>query len=74
MCKVILISEDEEESRTCMVTSDETPIHILKHYGIDTRTKIVYIDGQIISNEKMHLPLNREGRVFLAIKPKTYVR
>lgn len=72
MCKVTL-SDEEGLFKTCLV-SNETPNQILEHYKINPDTKIVYLNGQILSREKMGKPIPDTGLVHLAIKNKTATR
>lgn len=72
MCKLVLTEEDSDV-RTCLVSS-ETPLEILKHFKINPQTKIVYLNGKILSEEKMNNPINCTGTVYLAVKNKTYMR
>jgi len=72
MCKITLTEEDGEY-RTCLVSS-ETPTEILRHFRINPQTKIVYMNGKILSEEKMNKPINCTGTVHLAVKDKTFMR
>ena len=72
MCKVILTEEDGEV-RTCLA-SKETPLEILKHFRINPQTKIIYLNGKALSEEKMKKPIDSNGTVYLAVKNKTYMR
>ncbi len=69
MRKVNLI--DEDGCKTCMIEGIETPNKILKHFFVDTKTKIIYLNGSILSKEKMDSPIPGTGTVFLAVRDKT---
>lgn len=68
MCKVT-VSDDDGLYQTCLV-SDESPSQILMHFRIDPEKKIVYLNGKILSKEKMEQPIPEIGFVHLAVKDK----
>ena len=72
MCKVTLTDEDGV-FRTCLV-SNETTNQILQHFNINPDTKIVYLNGKILSREKMNKPIPSSGIVHLAVKNKSVIR
>lgn len=72
MCKVTVT--DEDGMSKSILVSKETPNQILKHFNINPETKIVYLNGKILSREKMANPIPETGKVFLAIKNKTVMR
>ena len=72
MCKVTLTDEDGI-FKTCLV-SNETVNQVLEHFRINPDTKIVYMDGKILSKEKMKKPFPKTGVVHLAVKNKTVIR
>lgn len=72
MCKVIMTDEDGFH-KTCII-SKETPNELLKHFNFNPDTKIVYLNGKILSREKMAQPIPETGTVHLAIKNKTIMR
>lgn len=72
MCKVIVMDEDGLSS--AYIATKETPNQILEHCKINPKTKIVYMNGKILSNEKMKAPLPETGVVHLAIRNKTVTR
>lgn len=69
MCKAIL--SDEEGMYKTILVSKETPSQILAHYKINPDTKIVYLNGKILSREKMNKPIPEIGTVHIAIKNRT---
>jgi len=72
MCKVTLTNEDGV-FKSCFV-SNETTNQILEHFNINPDTKIVYMNGRIMSKEKMNKPIPELGIVHFAIKNKTIMR
>jgi len=74
MRKVVLTDENEDESKTCYISETETPRKILEHFNISPDTKIVYVNGVIISNEKMKEPIRARAPIFMSIHNKTVMR
>ena len=72
MCKVVLTDEGGMY-RTCFV-SDETPRRILSHFQIEPKTKEVYINGTLLTDETMYETLPNNGVVHMMIKSKTIRR
>ena len=72
MCKVVVTDEDGF-FKTCII-SKETPNKLLEHFKFNPDTKIVYLNGKILSREKMAQPIPEKGTVHLAIKNKTVMR
>ena len=72
MCKVTLT--DEEGLYKTFLASKETPNQILEHFKINPDTKIVYLNGRILSREKMNKQFPDVGNVHLANKNKTVMR
>lgn len=72
MCKVTL-TDDEGVFRTFLATK-ETPNQILEHYNINPNTKIVYMNGKILSRDKMNSSIPESGTIHLAVKNKTVMR
>ena len=74
MPRLIVSCDDESESVSIVVSANETPVNILKHYGYDPDVKIVYVNGEILSREKMKMPFGGSRVVFMAIRNKLYMR
>ena len=72
MCKVTLFFEDGEYN-TCYV-SKETPEKILRHFGVNLNTKIIYMNGKMLSKEEMNKMIPETGIVHFSIKNKTVMR
>ena len=72
MCKVV-ITDDDGFFKSCVI-SKETPNELLKHFKFNPDTKIVYMDGKILSKEKMAQPIPETKTVHLVIKNKTIMR
>ena len=73
MCKITL-SDEDGTYKTCLASETETPIGILQHFHVNPDTKIVYLNGKILSREKMAKPIPNTGLVHLAIRNKTVMR
>lgn len=71
--KRVIVTEDGE-SETLMIGESETPYQVLKHCHIKPENKIVYVNGKIISNQKMNAPLAIQGTIFISVQNKTYMR
>jgi sulfur carrier protein ThiS len=72
MCKVTLSCEDGDYN-TCLV-SKETPEKILRHFHINPNTKIVYMNGKILSKDEISNTILETGTVHLSVKNKTVTR
>ena len=72
MCKITM-KDDRGVFRTFFAVK-ETPNQILEHYNINPETKIVYMNGKILSREKMNTLIPETGTVHLAIRNKTVIR
>lgn len=72
MCKVVITDEDGF-FKTCII-SKETPNELLEHFKFNPDTKIVYLNGKILSRGKMAQPITEKGTVHLVIKNKTVMR
>ena len=73
MTKVTLV-EEEEDYETCMISGQETPIEILRHFGIHPEYNIVYINGRLVTSQKMTEPIKATGNIFLSVQRKTLKR
>lgn len=73
MCKITLIGDDHI-SRTCIITESETPVQILRYFNINPLTKIVYMNGTILSETQMCSPIRKTGSVYLSVRNKTVIR
>ena len=72
MRKVFLAVEGEDLKT--FVINFETPNQILEHYHINPETKNVYINGVLLSKQKMNKPIGLSGNIFMAVKNKTITR
>ncbi len=72
MCKVTL-SDEDGLFKICLV-SNETPYQILKYYNINPDTKIVYLNGEILSKERMRKVILENNSVHLTVRNKTVMR
>ena len=72
MCKVTLSYEDGSY-KTCLV-SNETPDKILRHFCINPATKIVYMNGKILSKDDMAKTIPETGSVHFSIQNRTVLR
>ena len=70
----VTVAEEGQMPKSCMVTATETPNRILKYYAINPETKIVYMNGKILSKEDMKKPIKAIGNIFLSVKNKTVIR
>jgi len=74
MQKVVLKGEDDEETKILYISPGETVIDILKHCSYNPDRKIVYVNGEILSREKMYLPVKQANCVFMSVQNKTVMR
>ena len=74
MQKVVLTGEEDEETRIMYISPNETVNDILIHCSYNPDRKIVYLNGEILSREKMTQPIRRTGCIFMSVQNKTVMR
>lgn len=72
MCRVTVTDEDGLY-QTCLV-ENETPRGILRHFRINPETKIVYMNGKILTKDQMIERVPEYGMVHIAIENRTTLR
>lgn len=74
MQKISVMYEDDT-CKQVIVSETETPNQILVHFNMNPDTKIVYINGAILSREKMGMPVGGYSRpTFMVVKNKAVIR
>lgn len=73
MQRVTLVDEDHT-SKTFLISGTETPYQILSYYHMNPDLKIVYLNGQIISNERMKIPIGTMGNIYISVRNKAITR
>lgn len=66
MPKITLIEEGKER-RTVVITEQETPVQILQFFHINPDTKVVALNGTILSRVQMNLPIRTKTNAYLAV-------
>lgn len=72
MCKVML-RQDEKQPKQ-FVAKDENLSQILEFFHIDIDKNNIYINGKLITKERMHIQMPQNGLVYLVVRRKSISR
>lgn len=67
----ITIIEEGKERRKVKITEQESPIEILKFFHINPDTKIVALNGTVLSRTQMQMPICTRTNSYLAVWSKS---
>ena len=76
MIHIVLTEETDSQSefKSVLAGDSDTPYQLLSHYNIDPKTKHVYMNGRLLSNQAMEKPfseITKSKMLFIAVRYKT---
>lgn len=72
MCKIVM-TDDSGMYKICYA-SDETPKDIFRYYNINTSTKNIFMNGELLTEDTMKIKMPEQGTIHIAIESKAAMR
>lgn len=75
MIRIALTLETDGASnfKSVLAEDSDTPYQLLSHYKIDPKTKHIYLNGRLLSNQALEKPFNNltnNNKIFIAVRYK----